>query len=252
MASSPQIAQRILHAILAGKLGPGDRLGEQPLATLFECSRTVVREALTELSVRGLVASSARRGWYLVELSQDEARQVFEARDLIESAVLRRIGTVPAAAVRRLRAHVQRQEEAIRDGDVGLRSFLLGDFHVCLVDCLGNGLLTEVVRDLTARTMLAALRHQATRQAVRSCAEHAAIVQALEAADMAGAERLLTGQLRSWHEKLHLPDTPLDALGQLRQALEPVQALPPATSDAVDAPRTSRQRSSPPTQGPRP
>ena len=157
MASSSEIAQRILHAVLAGKLGAGDRIGEQPLATLFDCSRTVVREALTELAVRGLVASSARRGWYVVELTPEQARQAFEAREVIETSVLRRVRTVAPAAVKRLRAHVERQEEAIREDDAGLRSFLLGDFHVCMAECLlGNAMLTEALRDLTARTMLVA------------------------------------------------------------------------------------------------
>ena len=93
MASSSEIAQRILHSVLAGKLGAGDRIGEQPLATLFGCSRTVVREALTELAVRGLVASSARRGWYVVELTPEQARQAFEAREVIETSVLSALHT---------------------------------------------------------------------------------------------------------------------------------------------------------------
>lgn len=248
-SSSSEISQRILHAILASKLGPGDRLGEPTLAALFGCSRTVVREALTEMAVRGLVTSSARRGWYIVELSPEEARQAFEARELIETAVLRRIEQVPAKAVRQLRAHVQRQETAIREDDVGLRSFLLSDFHVCLVDCLGNALLTGTVRDLSARTMLTAARHQSSRQAARSCAEHAAIVGALEADDVVEAERLLSAQLRSWDEKLPVPALPSDALGQLRHALEPVAPLAPG---ANTAPRPASTRHSPNPLGPLP
>lgn len=235
MASSSEIAQRILHSVLAGKLGAGDRIGEQPLATLFDCSRTVVREALTELSVRGLVASSARRGWYVVELTPEQARQAFEARALIETSVLRRVRTVAPATVKRLRAHVERQEEAIRDDDAGLRSFLLGDFHVCLADCLlGNAMLTEALRDLTARTMLVAMRHQSPREAMRSCAEHAQIVAALEAGDMALAEQRLADHLGTWQSKLHVPERASDPLDQLRQALEPVHPV------AARAPSSSR------------
>ena len=40
--------------------------------------------------------------------------------------------------------------------DVGTRSFLLGDFHVCLAECLGNNLLADTLRDFTARTTLIA------------------------------------------------------------------------------------------------
>jgi DNA-binding GntR family transcriptional regulator len=223
MSASTQIAHRIVHSILAGKLAPRDRIGEQQLAGLFECSRTIVREALTELAVRGLVASSPRRGWYVVELTREEARQAFEAREVIETSALRHTKEVPVSAVRRLRDHVKRQEQAIADDDAGLRSFLLGDFHVCVSDCLGNPLISDTLRDLTARTMLVAMRHQSAREALRSCVEHAGIVDALEAGNLALAEKRLAQHLQSWDAKLAVPaavpDGPLD---QLRRALEPV------------------------------
>src|SRR5687768_4749255 len=79
MTTSATIANRIVEAILAQRLAPGTRLGEQPLAMLFDCSRTLVREALTRLAARGIVTVSARRGWYVIEPSLDEAREAFEA-----------------------------------------------------------------------------------------------------------------------------------------------------------------------------
>ncbi|MGY4425571.1 DNA-binding GntR family transcriptional regulator [Bradyrhizobium sp. JR6.1] len=52
MTSALQISDRLLDAILAKKLEPGSRLGEQQLAELFGCSRTIVREALVRLETR--------------------------------------------------------------------------------------------------------------------------------------------------------------------------------------------------------
>jgi DNA-binding FadR family transcriptional regulator len=57
------IADRIVDAILAGRIGAGQHLGEQALADLFGVSRTLVREALGRLSARGMVEVNARRGW---------------------------------------------------------------------------------------------------------------------------------------------------------------------------------------------
>lgn len=45
--TSSDIAERIVEAILAQKLAPSTRLGEQALSILFDCSRTLVREAMT-------------------------------------------------------------------------------------------------------------------------------------------------------------------------------------------------------------
>ena len=63
MTTATEISNRIIEAVMAQKLAPGSRLGEQ-LAMLFDCSRTIVREALTRLATRGIVTVSARRGWY--------------------------------------------------------------------------------------------------------------------------------------------------------------------------------------------
>jgi DNA-binding GntR family transcriptional regulator len=221
MTTASGISSRIVEAVMAKKLLPGSRLGEQQLAVLFDCSRTVVREALTQLATRGIVTVTARRGWYLVELSQNEAHEAFEARLVLETGLIRRRKSITSDALQRLRAHIGRQQAAIESGDVGLRSFLLGDFHVCLAECLGNSVLADTLRDFTARTTLIAMRHQSERDAARSCAEHAAIVQAIESGDLVLAEQLLELHLSTWQTKLPLPLED-DPLAQLRQALLPV------------------------------
>lgn len=221
MATSREISDRIIEAVMARKLPPGARLGEQQLALLFDCSRTIVREALTRLAVRGIVTVSARRGWYVVEPSQDEAREAFDARRVIETGLIRSVEAVDKPALKRLRAHLAREQAAIAGDDVGLRSFLLGDFHVCLAECLGNGLLAETLRDFTARTTLIAMRYQSSADAAQSCAEHVAIVQALEAGEMRRAEDLMARHLLVWQRKLHAA-ADHDPLAHLREALSPV------------------------------
>ena len=168
--SATDISQRIVEAVLAQKLAPGARLGEQQLALLFDCSRTIVREALTRLAARGIVTVSARRGWYLIAPSQDEAREAFEARRVIELGLLRSPAPLGKTQLARLKRHLQQEKAALRGPDVGTRSFLLGDFHVCLAECLGNGLLADTLRDYTARTTLIAMLYQSSHDAAASCA----------------------------------------------------------------------------------
>ena len=79
-ASPLHIAERIVEAVLAQKLAPGDRLGEQELADNFAVSRTVVREAMVQLQARGFVQVQPRKGWFIVQPSADEARDAFAAR----------------------------------------------------------------------------------------------------------------------------------------------------------------------------
>ncbi|MEO7642683.1 MAG: GntR family transcriptional regulator, partial [Ramlibacter sp.] len=183
--------------------------------------RTIVREALMRLAARGIVTVSARRGWYVVEPSQDEAREAFEARRVIETGLIRSMTGVGKPALKRLRAHLVREQAAVKGTDVGVRSFLLGDFHVCLAECLGNSLLAETLRDFTARTTLIAMRYQSPGNAAQSCAEHAQIVEALEQGDLPRAERLMAEHLGTWQAMLQLP-AEADPLAQLRDALMPL------------------------------
>lgn len=93
------MADRVVDAILAGRLAPGQRLGEQALADLFGVSRTLVREAMARLSARGMVDANARRGWFVVQPSLDEAREAFGVRLALETGLLHGLtGPLPAAA----------------------------------------------------------------------------------------------------------------------------------------------------------
>lgn len=227
MVSSTDIAQRIVAAILAQRLAPGTRLGEQSLSMLFDCSRTLVREALVRLAARGIVTVSSRRGWYVVQPSHEEAREAFEARRVIETGLIRSNGHVDKAALKRLRQHIRQEQAALKGDDVGQRSYLLGDFHVCLAECLGNQLLAETLRDFTARTTLIAMLYQSTHDAVQSCAEHVQIVEALERGDVAAAEALMTAHIGHVQAALRL-STPNDPLADLREALAPMRSATPA------------------------
>lgn len=223
---------------MAQKLAPGARLGEQQLAMLFDCSRTIVREALNQLAARGIVTVSSRRGWYVVEPSLEEAREAFEARRVIEMGLIRSTTAVSKTALKQLKIHLSKEKAAVKGGDVGLRSFLLGDFHVCLAECLGNSLLAETLRDFTARTTLIAMLYQSTHDAAHSCAEHVEIVKALEQGKWDQAEQLMHNHIGHVQSALTLKGSSDDPLAELRLALEPLAKRAKGSLSAQDL-RTS-------------
>ena len=233
MTNANDISNRIMEAVMAQKLAPGSRLGEQQLAMLFDCSRTIVREALTRLSTRGIVTVSARRGWYVVEPSEHEAREAFEARRVIELGLLHQLKAkaLDKAALRQLKQHLQREKAALAGTDVGLRTYLLGDFHVCLAECLGNALLADTLRDFTARTTLIAMLYQSSHDAAQSCEDHVRIVEALEAGDIARAELLMAEHIGTVQAALRLQAS-TDPLAGLRDALAPVAPVASVSSAA--------------------
>lgn len=236
-ASPDEIADRIVDAILAGSLSSGQRLGEQSLADLFGVSRTLVREALARLSARGMVEVNARRGWFVVQPSREEADEAFRARIAIETGLLHALDTAPPrTTIKRLKQHVSAERAAVRAGEPGPRSYLLGDFHVCLADCLGSPVLADILRDLTARTTLIATLFQSNHDAAQSCAEHAQIVAALEAGDLPLARRLVREHIETVARHLGTRNASPDPINQLRRALE---APGTAQAAAAASPRTA-------------
>ncbi|PUA20486.1 GntR family transcriptional regulator [Glaciimonas sp. PCH181] len=232
--SSAQIAHQITDAMLSQKLAPGTRLGEQQLAELFGVSRTQIREALTRLVTRGIVTVSPRRGWYVIAPTPEDAREAFEARRVLELGLLRHARPISVEAIQQLRQHVEREQAAIDGDDVAARSYLLGDFHVCLCESFGNTLLADTLRDFTTRTTLTAMLYQSSHHAKQSCAEHGGIVTALENSDLALAEELMNTHLCNVEAGLS-QSVRTDPLSPLRKALAlpPLRTNPTSPSTAV-------------------
>lgn len=224
MAGQTDIAQRVVESILAQKLLPGERLGEQELADVFGISRTLVREALMQLQARGFVEVRSRKGWYVVEPSLEEARDAFAARRAVEAGMLRQSEGRPLqAVVRKLRRHIGDEKRAIDGADAATRAFLLADFHVCLAECLGHAALAGILRDLTARTTLVATLYQSRHDAGESCADHARIVAALEAGDVARAEALMLAHIGNVEAALGATiERESDSRAKLRATLAPM------------------------------
>ncbi len=219
------IEDSVISAILGGRLRPGTRLGEAKLAEVYGVSRTRVREAMMRLETRGIVHVSARRGWFIVEPSATEARAAFQARRVVETGMLRELQALPGRAlpgeaVARLRAHVEEERAALRTGHVGSRTCLLGDFHIHLAHAFGNPFLTDILRDLTARTTLVSMLYQSDQDAAASSDDHAGIVTLLADGDFAGAARLMDAHIRRVEDGLDLAAAP-DPLAGLREILSP-------------------------------
>jgi DNA-binding GntR family transcriptional regulator len=216
---SAKIDRAIVDAILAGRLRPGARLGEQALASVFDVSRTVVREALIRLETKGLVHVAPRRGWYVVEPSLEDILASFQARRAIETGIIHTSGGFSVESIAILREHIAREREAISAGDIAARSYLLADFHVCMVECLNNRILADILRDLTARTILIAALYQTAQDATVACDEHEQITDILAAGDHERAARQMVSHIDNIEAGL-TRQVENDPLIDLRMALQ--------------------------------
>ncbi len=197
------IVESLTRAIVEHKLRPGTKLAEQKLADHFGVSRTLVRQALFQLSQNRLITLEPARGAFVSAPSAEEAKQVFAVRRMLEAEMARAFARdATPARLRALREHVASEKAALNEPDATHRIELLGDFHVRMAELLGNEVLARILRDLTARSSLIALMYQSGVAAAHSHEEHTEIVKALAAKDEERAARLMTDHLTNVEQTL--------------------------------------------------
>jgi DNA-binding GntR family transcriptional regulator len=190
------IVEALTRAIVEHRLLPGAKLAEQKLASHFGVSRTLIRQALFQLSQHTLIRMEPARGAFVAAPSVEEAQQVFSVRRMIEAEMVRGfLKDVTPAKINALKAHIKQEREAVHQEDVSGRTELLGDFHVRMAELMGNQVLAEILGELISRCALITLMYQSRHAAEHSTAEHEDIVDALAAKDEALAVQLMDEHL---------------------------------------------------------
>lgn len=192
------IVDALTKAIVEHRLAPGVKLSEQKLADQFGVSRTLVRQALFQLSQNRLIRLEPARGAFVATPSVAEAKQVFAVRRMLEAEMTRAfVREVTPARIKALKEHVAMEKSAVALDDIPGRTELLGDFHVRMAELMGNDVLAQMLVDLISRCSLITLMYQSTSAAEHSNEEHAGIVKALAARDEARAVRLMDEHLKN-------------------------------------------------------
>lgn len=200
-----EIYERIYVAILEHRLHPGTKLGEERLAEIFGISRARVREVLARLAHEQIVELYPQRGAYVARPSVEQARDVFEARRLIEPAVLRRlIDTLTPDRVARLNRHVELEFDARRREDKRTMIRLSGEFHTLVAELAGNSAFARSLRELSMLTCLIIFLYDAPTASSCRSDEHKQIVDAIAKRDRARAESLMLEHLGHIEQSLKL------------------------------------------------
>ncbi len=197
------IVEALTRAIVEHRLHPGTKLAEQKLADHFGVSRTLVRQALFQLSQNRLIRLEPARGAFVAAPSVIEARQVFAVRRMLEAEMTRAfVREVTPAKIKALKDHVAKEKAAVARDDAASRTELLGDFHVRMAELMGNEVLAQLLGELISRCALITLMYQTASAAEHSADEHSGIIRAMAARDEALAVQLMTEHLLSVEKNL--------------------------------------------------
>lgn len=214
------VATQLTEAIHEHRVTPGMKLGEDEVCEIFGVGRTVVRQALQILAHDQLVTIEPNRGAFVSRPSVREAREVFEARALLEPRTAHSAASrATKADIATLRDHITREHAALAAGEDGLALKLSGAFHLEIARIADQITIAEMIRQLVARSSLVIALYWRRRSALCESHAHDELIKALDTGDAALAEELMKGHLLDLVSLLDLHE-PGKAPDSLREAME--------------------------------
>lgn len=199
------IVGQLTEAIHEHRIKPGAKLREDELGDIFDVSRTLVRQALHRLEHSGLVAIKRNRGAFVAQPTIKEAREVFEARALLEPQTARAAAErATSADIDILKLHIAEEHAALARNEMGLALKLSGDFHLKIARIAEQDTIEAILNQLVSRSSLVIALYWRRRNALCESHAHHDLIDAFQAGDGASAEELMKGHLLDIFSQLDL------------------------------------------------
>ncbi|WP_416351240.1 GntR family transcriptional regulator [Celeribacter halophilus] len=208
-SGSTRVAESLAMAIHEHRLSPGMKLSEDEVGEIYGVSRTVVRAALQQLAHDRLVELKRNRGAFVAQPSVKEAREVFEARALLEPRTAKSAAErATPEDIKVLQNHIDEEHEALEAGDTGRALNLSGMFHIEIARIADQTTIADFITQLVSRSSLIIALYWQRRTALCESHAHDALIKALARHDGAAAEELMQHHLLDLLTSLDLRDQP--------------------------------------------
>lgn len=230
------VHRTLSRTLLAGRLAPGSQLVEMRLADIFGVSRERVRKVLHRLGHERLLDVVPNRGCFVSDPTLAQAREIYEARRVIEGGIAASLtGRLSAAQLEALEAHGRAEHAALHDGDRARSIRLSGEFHLLLAGFTGSAYVLRELQELVSRTSMLVAFFEPASASDCGCEEHAEIMQALRGQDPGRA-------FRAMHVHLSLIETRLKPRPAVAVACDADAEIAQAwAQDCVQQEASSRQ-----------
>lgn len=202
-----EIVTHLTEAVHEHRLQPGAKLREDEVCEIFGVSRTLVRQALRSLEHQGLLTIEKNRGAFVSKPTLKEAREVFQARALLEPSTARAAAErAKRTDIAKLEEHILAEHDAIDRGEAGLALKLSGDFHLEIARIADQDTIEQFLRQLISRSSLVIALYWRRRNALCESHAHHALLDALRNGDGETADELMKGHLLDLLSQLDLRD----------------------------------------------
>lgn len=201
-ASRSSIVRTLRERISLHQLAPGAKLLERQLAEEFGVSRTLVREALRELEVRGLIARIPNKGAMVSRIDLTQVFEIYEAREALEG-MCARLATqnMPPESWQDfvdLYAEDGPMELHLAQGNLEAFFDNYERMRRRIIDAARNPVIADMLDSILEKSRVIMRRvHVLPDRAANGLREHRAFLAAMRAGDAEEAERLRRENIRS-------------------------------------------------------
>src|SRR6201990_2706718 len=193
------VAQSVGEAIRSGTLKPGQRLVERELCEMMGVSRPSIREALRHLEADGLVNTVPHRRPVVSTISLEEARQLYDARAVLEGFAGRECARLrDPNVVQRIGDALTRLKAAAASQDLVGCLEAKTDFYGALIGGCRNSFVERMLKPLHDRiTLLRITSMSQPKRINKSMREVTAIWRAIQSGDEELAERCCVDHVKA-------------------------------------------------------
>lgn len=185
MTLTEQATLALKQAILKGDLRPGRIYTAGELGKRMNVSRTPIREALQELSRRGLVVIEKNRGMRVLSTSVESLLEVFQIRLMLEVPLARRATQLQTPrTLQRVTISFEEFRQAAHNGDANQVLEADRDFHHIFLTASKNERALQLLREQRDFVLSTGMGTVPNSRTPMECFEdHSDIMEAFRAGD---------------------------------------------------------------------
>ncbi len=207
------IAQQIRQHILNGKLEEGTRLPtEHELMAKFNVSRNVVREAIAQLKLNGLVETRRGVGTFIAnnitgrkfEIIKEDLLDIRQLEQLSQLRIEIEAGAAALAALNRTEQQLSDLERSLQHLNVRVGNWEDGaaaamEFHMCIAQCSNNPYFIRLMEHLSyvLQNAVRTLRSRNQERSAQVDKEHQHIFEAIRLQDSEAARQAVRNHLQN-------------------------------------------------------
>lgn len=178
---------------------PGQKIPHFELGKRLGISQTPLREALFRLSAEGFLTHHNQRGFFIPEISLQEAKELYEAIGLIEPYLVERATvSLPNSQLAGLRGILKEYKNLVQGPYTHKRLLADKRFHMEIVRYGNNESLTQILERIYDRAIIKRrVGPLSSTRGPMAYREHLEVLKALEARDAKKARRLMAIHIRN-------------------------------------------------------